>query len=345
MTRRIQALAVGVLFAMTASCTASRSVDAWRDGWALEQKGESTLALRKYTDATSRLGKYTGAMLNRIRLMSAVPERRADAQELLDKLVKSEASDARVAAFAAMWALWQGDVALARTRLAAGALKADDQDDTVAAYHQAQLAVLMAEKQWQSAWREAKALAPMTPQDHLRKATLAWNVGDWQRAEELVELALDGKEKWLLQALLAARREQWPQTQKVLARLEGDAVTPLVLALRAQAALHANPPDLATGLRDASEAAKRDPADPLVTEVWGAAQLYAKQPQLARDLLAGLTVRGAGWSAWYNLGIAHLRLGDLPAAAQAFAMAAQRCPGCEAAVKNRDVLARMGVGQ
>ena len=175
MTRRIQVLTLGVLLAVTAGCTASRSVDAWRDGWTLEQKGESTLALRKYTDATSRLGKYTGAMLNRIRLMSAVPERRADAQELLDKLVKSEASDARVAAFAAMWALWQGDVALARTRLAAGALKADDQDDTVAAFHQAQLAVLMAEKQWQSAWREAKAMAPMTPQDHLRMATLAWN--------------------------------------------------------------------------------------------------------------------------------------------------------------------------
>ena len=66
--------------------------------------------------------------------------------------------------------------------------------------------------------------------------------------------------------------------------------------------------------------------------------------QLARDLLAGLTVRGAGWSAWYNLGLAQLRLGDLPAAAQAFTVAAQRCPTCEPAVKNRDVLAKMGVG-
>ena len=337
-------LAIWTALVWTVGCTSSRSVDAWRDGWALEQKGETALALRKYTDATSRLGKYPGAMLNRIRLMAAVPERRADAQELLDKLLKSDATDARVAAFGATWALWQGDVTLARNRLTAGVLKKDDPEEVVLALRQAELAVLMAEKQWQAAWQAAKQQAPRTPEEHLRMAVLAWNVGEWATARELVSQALECKDKWLLQSLLAARAGQWPQAQQFVARLEGDAVTPLVLALRAQAAMHADPPAMATALSDAAEAARRDPADPLVTEVWAEAQLVAKQPQLARDLLAGLTVRGAGWSAWYNLGLAQLRLGDLPAAAQAFTVAAQRCPTCDPAVKNRDVLAKMGVG-
>ncbi len=336
------ALAACVLVAV--GCTSSRSIDAWRDGWALEQKGENTLALRKYTDATSRLGKYPGAMLNRVRLMAAVPERRADAQELLDKLVKSEPANPRVVAFATMWALWQGDVALARTRFAAGALKPDDTEDVVSALRQAEIALLMAEKQWQAAWTKAKDAHAVTPQDHLRLATLAWNAGDAARAQELIGSAQACNEKALLEALLAANRNAWPAVQQALAPLEGDAVTPLILALRAQAALHATPPDLAAALRDSGDAARRDPADPLVTEVWAEAQLVAKQPQLARDLLAALTVRGAGWSAWFNLGLAQLRLGDLSAAAQAFTVAAQRCPACEAPAKNRDVLAKMGVG-
>lgn len=342
--RHLLGLAFVALGATTA-CTSTRAVDRWRDGWALEQKKEPQLALRQYMDATSRLGKYNGVMLNQIRLMSAVPERRPDAQALLDKLVKSDPSDARVAAFSAMWSLWQGDVPLARARLAAGVLKADDAVDTVAAMRQAELAVLMAEKKWQAAWQIAKDVTPNTPQDHLRMATLAWNAQEWTKAATWLSPALECPEKWLLQALMAARAGHWPEAQRVLARLEGDAVTPLVLALRAQAALHATPPDLAMGLRDAAEAAKRDPADALVTEVWAEAQLYTKQPQLARDLLAALTVRGAGWSAWHNLGLAQLSLGDLPAAAQAFAMAAQRCPDCRPAVQNRDVLAKMGVGQ
>lgn len=330
---------------LAASCTATRSVDAWRDGWTLEQKGETTQALRKYADATSRLGKYIGALLNQIRLMAAVPERRPDAQAMLDKLVKSDPSDARVAAFSAMWALWQGDVGLARLRIAAAVLRDDDQADTVLALKQAELAVLVAEQKWQAAWEKAKGLTPKTPQERLRRAILAWNIGQWQSAGEWLDGSAECEEKSLLQALLAARAGKWPQTLEALAKLEGDAVTPLVLALRAQAALHANPPDLAAALRDAGDAARRDPADPLVTEVWAEAQLVAKQPQLARDLLAGLTVRGAGWSTWYNLGLAQLNLGDLSAASQSFTVAAQRCPACEPAVKNRDALVKLGVGQ
>ncbi len=337
--------ALCALIASSSGCTSSRAIEAWRDGWVQEQKGATTPALRKYVDATSRLGKYPGAMLNRIRLLAAVPERRGEAQELLDKLVKSDPTDPRVASFSAMWALSQGEVPLARNRVNAGVLKPDDLDDTVAAMRQAELAVLMAEKQWEAAWQRAKDLAPSTPQDSLRVATLAWNVGEFGRAEQLVGPALDCKEKWLLQALLAARAGQWRDAGQRLAQLEGDAVTPLVQALRAEAALHAEPPDLAVALRDAAEAARRDPADALVTEVWGTAQLVAKQPGLARDLLASLTVRGAGWSAWYNLGLAQLRLGDLPAAAQAFTIAAQRCPTCASPVKNRDVLAKLGLTQ
>ena len=337
--RWILAVVAAVVGAAAPACTASRQVEGWRAGWELEQKGDPAGALKKYNEAAARMGTYPGLSLNRIRLLATFPERRQEAQEALDKLLKSHGGDIRVAAFAAHWALWQGDVGLARTRLSAGAPKPDDDADVVAAFHQAELRVLMAERKWQEAWRLGQTLPPETPADRLRLATAAWNAGAKDQARVLVAGAQECREKWVLDAMLQAQAGVWPDVRARLARLEGDAVTPVLQALRAEAALHADPPDLASALRDASEAARRDPADPLVTEVWAVAQLVGQQPQLARDLLAGLTVRGTGWSAWYNLGLASLKLSDLASADQAFAIAAQRCPTCPSAVHNHEVLA------
>lgn len=332
---RISIILIGII--LFCGCTSSRAVENWRDGWALEQKGDNVQALRRYTDGTKRMGRYPGLSLNRIRLLAASPEHRQEAQLELDLLLKADGSDARTAAFAALWALEQGDVALARTRLAAA--KNEDDPGAMAAMRQAEFALLLAEKKWQEAWKLGQTLNPETPRDHLRLATAAWNAGEASAVPPILLKAPECKEKWLLEALVAAAENQWPQVQEKLGRLEGEAVTPVIQALRAEAALHAEPPDVAAALRDAAEAARRDPADPLVTEVWAVAQLQGKQPQLARDLLAGLTVRGADWSAWYNLGLAQLKLGDLQGANQAFQVAAQRCPQCKAAVRNRDALA------
>lgn len=320
-------------------CTASRAVEDWRAGWALEHKGDPNGALKRYNQAMDRMGTYPGLSLNRIRLLATFPERRQEAQEALEKLLKSHGGDLRVASFATQWALWQGDVALARTRLSAAAQKPDEEQEAIDAWHQAELGVLVAERKWREAWAMGRTLPPGTPRERLLLATVAWNAGDAAHAKELLEGSQECREKWVLGAMLQAQLGEWAGVRATLGRLEGDAVTPAIQALRAEAALHADPPDLANALRDAAEAARRDPADPLVTEVWAVAQLVGQQPQLARDLLAALTVRGTGWSAWYNLGLASLKLGDLPGAQQAFSIAAQRCPTCPAAVRNRDVLA------
>ena len=341
--RAIALWAVGIGLCATAGCTASRSVDEWREGWAAEARGDVKLAERRYAAVNSRMGNYPGARLNQIRLLAAVPERRADAQELLDKLLKSEAADRRVAAFAALWALAQGQPAQARARLGAATAEPNGDPQVEAAFAEAEIAVLMAEKQWQVAWQRVQQRTPTTARAHLQFAILAWNVGEFARAEAWLTAAPAGRETSLLRALLLAKHHNWGAVLAALAPLEGEAVTPLVLTLRAQAALYTQPPDVAAALRDAAEAARRDPANPAATEVWACAQLQADQPQLARDLLAGLTARGGGWTTWFNLGLAHLRLGELVAAAQTFQAAAQRCPGCAVAVKNRDALRDLGV--
>ncbi len=338
MTKRaLKKLCLIALLLAVSGCTTSRAVLAWRQGWQSEEKGNNQAALRDYAEATSRNGKLVGAALNRVRLLAVQPDRREEATLLLDKTLKGFAGDPEVAAFAAQWALWLGDVKLARQRVdAARAPGPETPADVLAALEGARRAVLAAEGRWADA---AKSSARETGSATLR-AVVAWNAGDVAGAAAATAQAPEGKDRAVLQAVLARDRGDWPAVTAALAALGTADSDVFVLTLRAEAAVQTGQTDKAT--ETAAVAAGRAPADPRATEVWAVAQLAAGQAAAARDLLAALTVRGGGWSAWHNLGIAQVRLGDLAAASQAFAQAAQRCPTCEPAVHNRDALKRMG---
>lgn len=338
----------------TAGCTTSRAVLLCHEGWQAETRGDTARALARYTEALDRNSKLLPAAMGRVRLIALQPERRAEADALLAKFLATNASDPAVAAFAARWALFTGDVRLARQRLVATrAIAPEDPPETAHALAAAEVAVAAAENRWQVASERAVALAvdatrasaggPETPRfgtDALLLATVAWNVGQEGEARALAGTAAMSPQRQLILALAAREANDWAGVELALASLEGDAVTPLVLTLRSLAAGRRG--DAGAAMAAAAEAARRDPADAFVTEVWANAQLGAGQVTTARDLLAGLTARGAGWSAWHGLGIAHVRLGDLAAAAQAFDTATVRCPTCAAPVRNRNVLRRLG---
>jgi hypothetical protein len=328
--------------ALLPACTTSRAVQTWRDGWQAENRGDTGKAARLYAEAGSRDGRQIGARLDRIRLLARGPEGQDEARELLDKLTKSEGSEPRVAAFAAVWALWKGDAALASQRLAAARPpRPEDDDDTHQALASARLALLSAQGKWQQAWPLAEAATP-THATALRFATIAWNAGHPEAAPYFLTQAPATPATALLGALVAARAGKWPEVLTRLQALEGADVTTLVLTLRARAALALGDAAKASGL--AGEAARRDPGDPEVTELWAVTLLSAGQAGTARDLLSGLTARGAGWTAWHHLGLAMLRLGDPAAATIAFQGAAQRCPTCAGAVRNAAVLQKLGIG-
>ena len=318
------------------ACTTSRATLAWRQAWLQEEKGNTQAALREYDDATARNSKLTGAALNRIRLLALQPDRREEATLALDKVLKVAAGEAEVAAFAAQWALWLGDAKLARQRLdAAKAPAADAPTDVVSAWTGAQCAVLAAEGRW----NQAAQGAPGQGAAALR-AIIAWNAGDATQAAKGLPEMPKGRERALLEALLARERGDWPGVEAALTQADPAERALDFEILRAEAAIQAG--DAAKAARSGGDAAQRAPGDARATEVWAVAQLISGQAAAARDLLAALTVRGAGWSAWHNLGIAQVKLGDLPAASLAFAQAAQRCPSCAAPVRNRDALQRLG---
>lgn len=332
-----RALIVLTIALAAPACTTSRGVLAYRAGALAEDKGDTTRALARYQEALEYDGKLYGAELARIRLWSQQPDRKTDAQEALDKLLKKAATEPVVAAFAAWHALAQGDVKLARARLdGARTRKPEDPADVWQAIANARAALLAAEGRWQ----EAGASLAEAKASPLLHATIAWNLARDDEARAQLQAA-QGPHAALLKAWLARSSGDWPAVKAAVQGLEGTAKTPAVQALLAEALLHAG--DAGAALAQAAEAARRDPADLYVTEIWAVCQLGGGQAAAARDLLAGLTVRGAGWSAWYHLGLAHLQLGDLAAAQQAFTAAAQRCPTCRPAVHNRDVLQRVGL--
>lgn len=318
------------------ACTTSRATLAWRQAWQEEERGDAQAALRAYGDATARNSKLTGAALNRIRLLALQPDRREEATLALDKILKVGAGEPDVAAFAAQWALWLGDAKLARQRIdAAKAPAADAPADVVSAWTGARRAVLAEEGRWS----QAAEVGPGQGAASLR-AVVAWNVDDAAEATRLWPEMPKGRERALLGALLARERGDWPGVDAALADSHAPESEVEFQILRAEAAIQAG--DAGKAARCAGDAAQRAPADARATEVWAVAQLVSGQPAAARDLLAALTVRGAGWSAWHNLGIAQVKLGDLAVASNAFAQAAQRCPSCAAPVRNRDALQRLG---
>ncbi len=326
--------------ALVTACTSSRAEILWREGWVQENKGDLSAAARRYEESASRDGRQVGARLNQIRLLLVTPEGKADGQELLDKLLKSHASEPNVAAFAATWALSQGQLPQAQQRLGAmRPLKSSDEATTQNAVHIAQLRVACAEGAWPKAWDLAQDSSP-TATDAILRATAAYETGHLDEAIQLLAVSPDNQERRILQVLIATRQGQPDATLEALGRVPPGAMTPVLLAAKAQAYLALHRPAEAVGL--AADAARQQSDRSDYSELWAVALLESGQAAPARDILAGWTVRGGGWTVWYHLGLAYLRLGDGQQSAAAFAGAAARCPTCAPVQQNLAALKRMG---
>lgn len=332
-------LAIGAAVVAFAGCTTSRAVLAWHDGWRLEAAGEPGLAAVRYDEAVRRNSRLYGAALNRVRLLAVQPDRRKEADETLDKVLKSAGAEPEVAAFGARFALCAGDARLARARLdAARPLRPEDAGEARSALVGARIAVLAANGHTQQAAAELPATATAAALPPLWAATLRWNAG---LGNDVAPPASAGSGGALLAAVTARDGRAWEQELAALAGLEGDDVTPLVLGLRAEAALHLDRPTEARTWAHA--AAQRAPGDAWLQELQALALLQQGEVGQARDLLTGLAAGSADWSVPHHLGIARFRSGDLAGAAQAFATATRRCPTCAAPRTNLAVLARAGI--
>jgi len=321
-----------------ASCTTSTAVLTWHDAWRAEQTGDLERAERAYAAAFELDPGLVGAECNRIRLVAAHPDRAAQAQASLDKLVKAKASAPEVASTAALAALADGKPDLARKRLDAARKVTDkDRPDVVAARRTAEVRVAVALERHAEALAAAEGLdlADLATTDRETLAVAAWNAQDSVRA---AQFAPPGSESALWAAFA---RADLAEVVRRSARLDKDRATAATLAIAAWA--HGQ-----TGAGQAArawlaEGVARDPHDATVTQVVAALALLDGQPAAARDTLTAATARAptAPWTAWFNLGIAQLRLGDAPAAHASFARAATACPACAQAVRNRDALAAL----
>lgn len=327
---------------LTAACTTSRAVLAYHDGWRAEQQGQASKALQHYDEALSLDGSLVGAACNRARLLAMQPDRRAEAKESIDKLMKAKGTVPEAAACGALFALADGDAKLARQRLdVARPLKDTDAASVREAMAAVRVQVLAAEARWPEVVAAAVQLAPDATAAHLSVEIARWNATSAVGGAAAAVLppspqAADLPVGHALQAWMAAMAGQWPEVMRQVAAVPESARPAHLDALRAWAQLQAG--DVGGALATATAAARRDAQDEFCAETWGIAALAAANPAQARDILGAATLRGGGWTAWYHLGLAQVQLGDLAGALAAFEQAATRCPHCAPAVKNRDAL-------
>ena len=316
-------------------CTTSTAVLTWHEGWQAEQQGDRQRAERKYDDAARYDGNMVGAACNRVRLIAAHPDRQAEAKESLDKLLKTKGATPEVAVIGALAALGEGNVSVARKRLAASrVVKPDDSASVRAAVAVAEVQLRAAEGRWQEA-AEAQLGAALPEEASAARATYAlalWNAG---RIDEAAgQIAGAGE----LAPWLAGRKADWLAVLRLLEQVPAAKLSAQQQALRAWALAQTG--DVAGALGLAAAAAQRDPGQALLAEVWGAVAVAAGEFGLARDVLAGLVARSpaVGWTAWFNLGVAQVQLGELSGARLAFDRAVGLCAECAPAVKNRNAL-------
>lgn len=322
------------LLLLSGACTTSRAVWLAREGWQAESRGQVVHALSCYEAAAAIDRKQVAARLNWIRLRAQSPDGRDEAGKALDALLQEQPDEPRVAAFAATWALWQGDAGLARQRLerartpepAAG-------PEVAAALQEARLQLAAVQGRWSEAWHLAGEVTPSASQA-VRRAAVAWRAGHRPEAEAWLTRASAGQGGLTRAVLLAAQGRH----ADVLSSLEGAPDDAAVLGLRARAMLGLG--RTSEALAWATQAARLTPSDAALTELWAVTLLATQQPSVARDLLVGLSARGASWTVWHHLGLAHLALGDGRAALQAFQSAMALCGGsCPASQQNAHVLA------
>ena len=347
---------VATLLALSSGgCTTSRAVLAWRAGVVAERAGDTEEAGRKYAEAHGRDGNQYGAELAAIRLLLVVPDQREAGEKRLATLLGKRGARPDVAAFGALWAVARGDVAQATARLAAGRAAAELQEKkakgacapAAAAWLRAGATVAATAGRWQDAaagFARAGALCGADAADARWLAVIAWNLqceGDAPaQADSGLASSAEGR---LLLALQARGRGSWGDVATLLRPATEDGEDAEHLALRAEAAVHLGQVEDAQAL--AERAARAAPQSAFAQQVWALALLSAGQWQRARDLLAGLVARGGDhddWTIAHDLGIAEIRLGHLVAAVGHFERAARQCPTCEPAVRNLELLQRIG---
>ena len=134
------ALAALLVVALQAGCITPRSVHAFHEGAAAEAAGDLATAEARYAEAATGQDRLIGAELARIALMARSADRKKDADALLTALRKKAPADPLVCAFAALYALREGDTKSAAERLAsARSLRPTDPPEVVRAVRAAQL--------------------------------------------------------------------------------------------------------------------------------------------------------------------------------------------------------------
>lgn len=323
------------------ACTTSTAVLVWHDGWVAERAGDLEKAERKYTVATELDPGLVGAECNRIRLLAAHPDRQSQAQQALEKLMKTKAATPEVAATGAFAALSAGTLDVAQKRLAAARkLQPTDAIDVHQAVAAATVLAHAAAGNWTQslAASAATTLAEDATAARQSAAIAAWNLGDLPAAE-----AVAPRDSELGVWLAVASGQHGLAVQRANA-LTQSTKSGQLHAISAWA--RAQSGDLAGARGDLALAAKADQGSALVAQVTAGLALLDGQAAQARDVLAGIVARtpSAPWSVWFDLGVAQVQTGEVSAAQASFSRAAQLCSQCPSAVRNRDLLARLSAG-
>lgn len=334
---------------LATGCTTSRAQLSWEAGRAAEAKGQRDVAMRRYQEAYSLRDHLVGAELDRIRLLAEVPDRKPQAQEALETLLKKRGGLPEVATFGAAWALRHGDARRARERLDPArkvTLARPGCDPVVRAFLGVDLAAEVGEGRQAPAAAARDRLAQRCGPEAVDPglgALVAFNGGDLARARRaLARLPQGDRSLPLLRAALALHAGQHADAAAALGVIADSDLGPLALVLRGQAAFGQG--HFESALADGRAALRLRPGMEAAEQLLGLARLAQGDARAARDLLAGIAARSpeqVHWTVLFDLGVAEVKLGDLAAAASRFEQAARRCPECAPAKANAEALAKL----
>ena len=362
--RRAVVAALGaatLLLACLPACTTSRAVRRWHDGDAALARGDRATAILRYEEAHARDGKLVGAEVNRIALLARDPAAARQVRAAHEALAEKKSGVVEVELLGAGLDLIGGDAKLAWTRLAAIAeaplVKADSvygladapcnplRRDVLRLRVETALALGSNDAAARSAAELHRRCASVGNGLRKREALLigsaAIGAGDVALARSVVA-SLDANDPAgrRLAAALALRAGNGAEALRLLVGLDDGAAA----MLRAAAEIQAGHGAEALAALDRARSAGVD--DGQTAPLEASASLLTGDVRRARDLLAGMVAQARvalPWTIAFDLGLAELRLGDLQAAASAFAKAARACPTCDAPKQNLLALRSLGV--
>lgn len=350
-----------MLLASLPACTTSRAVRRWHDADAALARGERATAILRYEEAYARDGKLVGAEVNRIALLARDPAAARQVRTAHEALAEKKSGVVEVELLGAGLDLLGGDAKLAWTRLQAIAelplAKADRvygpadapcnplRREVLRLRVETALALRQAASAGQAAAelhrRCAKAGDGLRGRESLLIGSAAIGVGDGALARA-VAASLDAGDPAgrRLAAALALRDGKGTEALRLLEDLDDGPAAMLRAAAHVQLGQGAD----ALAALDRVRSAGIDERQ--IAPLEASAALLTGDVRRARDVLAGLVAQNRGtlpWTLAFDLGLAELRLGDLQAAAQAFARAARACPSCTAPKQNLLALRSLGV--